>query len=235
MVKVSNVIIVYWGCIENEWMRSSSPVHIIKNVMSDDRIKDIDLNRCPSFQDHMKNIYGLKSLYDYTFTVDNNDVKSDDYNQVFFDAHVETRSIKNKCFSFKQKYIFITEEKSLNMSVGIAPFFEDNEILKRCSIIPGTLDIGKWFRMIDFAFFLKKDFDTFVIKEEDIFQYIQFHTDKKIVFKQFFINDNIDRQILSVDHARSNRNKKFRSLDNYYGMFKNKKNIIKEIKNNIID
>jgi hypothetical protein len=129
---------------------------------------------CPSLKDYMDNIFSIKSLYDYNFKLEKNtnQTLSNVYDQIFFDRHVIIRSQQERCFSFTQRFIFFTEDKSLTMSAGIFPFLENNNITKRCVVIPGIVDIGKWFRVLDFAFYLKNEYDTFQIEENEIFQYI---------------------------------------------------------------
>lgn len=229
-------ITIYWACNEKEWMRAKEPEPIYKNFAKIGKDKKTLIEFCPSIKNYMKNTFALKSLYDYNFEInDENNIKSNLYDQNFFDKHVIIRSSIDKLFSFNQEFVFFTEEKSLKMSAGITPFLENNNITKRCINIPGTLDIGKWFRLIDFAFYLKDDFNKFEINEEEIFQYIKFETDKKIIFKQFTVNEKINKYFYDIINAKSFRINKPRTLDGYYSMFNHKKQIIKEIKNNLID
>jgi hypothetical protein len=230
-------IIVYWACNEREWLRAKEPEPIYKNFAKNVKDKNTTIELCPSVKDYMKNIFSIKSLYEYNFEIsdDGKNATSGFYDQEFFDRHLIFRSKIDKLFSFSQNFVFFTEEKSLNMSAGILPFMEDNNITKRCVTIPGTLDIGKWFRLTDFAFYLKKDYNDFKIKEDEIFQYIKFDTKEKIIFKQFRVNEKINEYFLDIINAKSSRINKPRILKSYYSMFNHKKNIIKEIKNNLID
>jgi len=231
---VNDSIIIYWSCVEDEWMRAKEPVPMLKNTISKDSIQKINLNKCPSFHNYMDNIYGVQSLYDYSFYIENGNVLTSEYDQVFFNKHVVARSLEDKSFSFAQRYMFIAEE-SLEMSAGITPFFEENEVSKRCMLVPGSFDIGRWPRIVDFAFFLRKEYDRFVIKEGDIYQYIKFHTDKKIIFKQFYPSAYAEKHIKSIDKAKENRNSKFKELTSFYDMFRNHKNFIVDIKNSLIE
>ena len=120
------------------------------------------------------------------------------------------------------------------MSANIPPFLEDNEINKRCLCVPGTFDIGKWFRTTEFAFYFKENENEFKIKEGDKFMYIKFHTDKKINFKQFRSSEKIEQYSKDILNAKKYRIPKLRDLNEYYSMMKNKKNILEEIKNNLI-
>jgi hypothetical protein len=229
-------IIVYWASTEDEWMRAKEPEPIYKNFLKNLEDKTTSIELCPSIKDYMKNTFSLKSIYEYYFEIINNGdgVSSNLYDQKFFNKHVRVRSEKEKLFSFHQDLIFFTEEKSLKMSAGIFPFLEDNEITNRCVPIPGIFDIGKWFRLTEFAFYLKDDYSRFDIKEEDVFQYIKFHTEEKIIFKQFYANEKIMKYSEDVVKAKNYRISKTRQLQSYYSMLNNKKTIIKEIKNNLV-
>jgi hypothetical protein len=232
-------ITIYWTCLEEEWMRVKAPESVYKNFVKDSKNQKNNIIFCPATKDYMKNIFSIKSLYDYNFIInpeeDDNAAFSDLYNQKFFDDHVLVRSKKDKLFSFSQRISFFTEEKSLLMSAGISPFLEDNNITKRCIVIPGTFDIGKWFRQIEFAFYLKEYFNEFKIEENEIFQYIKFNTEEKIIFKQFKVNSKLQDFFNDIDGARKSRKSNLRLLSEYYSMMKNKKIIIKEIKNSLVD
>lgn len=227
-------ITVYWASLEDEWMRMKSPEPVYSSMIKHIGKDKTDLKSCPAVKDYLNNYFSLKSIYDYEFDIDenNNNVLSGMYDQNFFDKHVNVRSHDLKLMSFSQYTIFFTEEKSLEVSAGIFPFLENNNITSNCSIIPGTMDIGKWFRVLDYVFFLKGN--KFKINEDEIYTYIQFHTKEKIVLKQFRFNDLLFQYMGDTDKARKNRKDKFRDLSEYYFMFKNKKKIIREIKNNLI-
>jgi len=227
---------IYWGCYEKEWLRSKAPESVYKNFIKNIKDKNTQLEICPSIKNYFNNTFSMSSIYDYNFKIksENGEVFSNLYDQKFFDEHVLVRSSKDKLFSFSQKYVFFTEEKSLEMSASIFPYLENNNITKRCILIPGTLDIGKWFRIMDFAFYLKKEYDEFEILQNEIYQYVKFNTDKKIIFKQFIITEKIEKYLTDIIHAKEFRKIKTRSLNDYYSMLKHKKYIIKEIKNNLI-
>jgi hypothetical protein len=232
-------ITIYWACEDDSWLRAKPPESVYKAFCKDLKNKKNDLILCPATKDYMNNVFSLKSLFDYQFTLGPdeqvNEVFADRYDQDFFNSHVWVRSREDRLFSFFQKFVFFTEEKSLLMSGGILPFLENNNITDRCTIIPGTFDIGKWFRQLDFAFYLKENYNEFKIEEDDIFQYIKFHTKEKIIFKQFKMNAEIKECSIDSDGARRFRQVKLRNLEDYYSMMRNKKNLLRLIKNNLLD
>ena len=224
---------VYWCCIEKEWMRAEEPVPVLNDFSKDNKYTESGILRCPAMRDEMTNTFSLRSIYDYEFTVSENDVSSHLYDQDFFNKHVVIRSIKERIFSFSQEIIFFTDEPSLMMSANLHPYLENNEITKRCISLPGKFDIGKWFRTVEYGFMLNRDSDQFKINMGDVYQYITFHTDEKIVFKQFYKTDKIQQMLYDTRDIRSNR-KNFVLLDWFYKKFRFKNFVLKEIRENLI-
>lgn len=232
-------ITVYWACWEDTWMRASKPELVSKRFYSKG-IKDTELrsnmgiNFCPAFNRSLKNLYAVKSVYDYSFTIENNRCVSELYDQKFFDTHVLIRSLEKRLFSFNNKYLFFTDEKSLEMTALLHPTFEENAIAERCMPISGSFDIGKWFRPLEFPFILKKEFDKFVLNDQDVMYYVKFHTDKPIVLKQFFVSDRLVHFINGTLATTHSKLSKLGTLDDIYALFKPKNLILKEITQNLL-
>jgi hypothetical protein len=227
---------VYWACIDENWMlaREPEPVRdsLLKlNIITND--PDTHINKCPAFQDHIKNLYGLKSIYNYDLSFSDNQIRSNSYDQNFFDKMISIRSIDNKFLSYKMKYIFFTDGDSLRTTFYEFPFLEDNDFSKKCIPLTAEFDIGKWFRNTEYPFILKKEFNSLNIKEGDVYSYMRFHTDKKINFKQFRFSNLLHEYRL--DGFNLTNVKSFKKLKNYYSCFKNKELILKEIKNNLLE
>ena len=233
-------ITVYWSCLEDQWMRATQPEPVNKrfyknkNMTSKDKASPNALNYCPVFNDRINNLYAIKSIYEYSFRIENGLCISEMYDQNFFNNHINLRSVEDKFFSFLNKYIFFTDEKSLEIGAYEYPVFEENDITKKCMIIPGKYDIGKWFRPLEFPFILKNEFNDFSVKREDVLYYLKFYTDEKIIFKQFLPTDNINNFWKSTTDLTTYDNKRFGSIDNFYKMFKLKDKILKEIKDNLV-
>jgi hypothetical protein len=181
----------------------------------------------------MDNVFALKSMYSYEFSTSENKVHSEMYDQAFFNRHVVIKSLQKNLYSFTQGYTFFTDSPSLKVTVSEYPYLEDNEVTKRCILLPGQLDIGKWYRNLDTMFYLKKDYDSFKISEGDVYSYLRFHTDEKINFIQYRQNDLLNRYMLDSINAKSNKTTVYK-INEYYKMFKTKDLILKEIKNNIV-
>lgn len=230
---------VYWASSDINWLAQKTPDLVISkfynnNVKTNDE-NVIRSNRCPAIFDELQNTFNIYSIYDYEVTLANNSVYSNQYDQEFLKHYVEIRSFWHKLISYRQQLVFFTDEDSLEATVSLFPYMEDNNITKRCKIIPGKLDVGKWFRLIDFAFFLKEGHDTFKVDKDEVMYYIKFHTKEKINFKQFAFSDKLVNYSFACSNmVRYNVNSPLLKLENYYKMFKHKKLILREIKDNLL-
>jgi hypothetical protein len=228
---------VYWACIEPEWMLAQEPESVAsifyKKNLHDSKNGMAMLNHCPSFNKNLKNLFALRSIYDYDFIIDDEKITSNFYDEQFFNNHVNVRDINKRLFSFKQCFIFFTDSPSLEVTFYEHPYLEDNNITERCMIVAGQFNIGKWFRNTEFAFYLKKDYNSFKIERGEIFTYLRFHTDEKINFQQFRFNEKL-HGFVNDGFVLNSPIGALRNLENYYKSFKNKKLILNEIKDNLL-
>ena len=179
-------ITVYWASTEKEWLLAKEPELVStlfynkhKKLSSKNLLQK--LNKCPAFNDNLYNLYAVRSIYDYSFTINSEgNTVSNMRNQTFFDEHVTIRSLEERMFSFSQSFIFFTDEDSLLTTLYEFPVYEENNITQRCQPISGTFDIGKWFRNSEFPFFLKKEYNTFIIEREEIYMYIKWYAQKHV-------------------------------------------------------
>ena len=234
-------ITVYWACLDKEWHKAEKPEKVSDRFYKlgfghPGPIDHGSINYCPVFNSNLNNVFAIKSLFNYSIKIKDNNLYSDMYDKQFFDTHVVPRQIEKKFFSFSTEYIFFTDEDSLEMTAYEYPVFEQNEITKRCMMFQGTFDIGKWFRPTEFAIALKDEFDEFIVNEKDVLYYLRFHTKEKINFKQFKFNDHLHSIIkyhfkIGVPHYRSKSKK---SIQDFYNKFQEKPYILKEIEKNLI-
>jgi hypothetical protein len=195
---------------------------------------NLDMNVCPAFNSNMNNVFALRSMYSYEIYLDNNKLYSNDYDQAFFNRHAIPKSLDRRLFSFTQGYTFFTEEDSLEVVFSEYPYLEDNNITDRCLLLPGTMDIGKWYRNTDTMFYLKEKYPSFLIEEDEIYSYIRFDTKEKIKFVQYRQTELLNRYMFDSIKVKENKKRPY-PLNKYYSMFKSKSLILKEIKDNILE
>ena len=235
------MITIFWGANTNwslEGIRAEAPIPILQKLSQERVPKDSELgqqyNRCPAFTDELKNLYGVKSYLDYTLNFGKDDVTSSDYGQEFFDKHFVIKSFKGNLFEFHENLFFFTDEPSLEMSL-LPPYLEDNNVVNNTIMVPGRIDIGKYFRGLTYAFHMKQNCNKVIFNRNEITYYIKFHTKKKLQFKQFLWTPEIN-QMDFLMMAAKNGKLDLMNLDYYYNIFERfnfKKKILKGIKENL--
>ena len=193
---------------------------------------------CPAFRDYFNNVYGWKSIYTYSIKEDTKATgyKSDLYNQEFFNRHITIRSFEEKLISFYPYVSFVTDSPSLELSIE-HPYFEDNKFTSTCYVIPGILDIGKYYRHLDFAFHIKKDHKTFAVDEGEVLFYLRFHTKEKIKFKQYYMTDRLREYQNMITDIKQYSKSVSRPISFFYELYKKrnlKNKILKEIRENLV-
>jgi hypothetical protein len=226
---------VYWSCLEKEWMLSEKPTPVLHDFFKERKLDQKNtltkLGSCPFFNSDMKNTFSIKSIYNYNFFIEDGNVFSDAYDQDFFNEHVVIRSIDEQFFSFLQRFIFFTEEKSLEMEI-LPAFLEETDFSKNCIVLPAKIDIGKWFRNLELPFFIKKEFKSFSIKIGEPIYYIKFNTEEKINFIPFRYSEKM--KYFQKDSTNILHLKYLKTPKDYYGIFKTKNLIMKEIKESVL-
>ena len=230
---------IYWGantCHSLEGIRADAPISILQKLFHEripkNLVGEVDYNRCPALVDELINVYGVKSYYDYTLRFGKDGVSSPDYDQEFFDRHIITKS--SNLFFYRIIFAFFTEEPSLEMSL-LPAYMEDNSVVNNTIMLPGKIDIGKYFRGLEFAFHVKQNCNEIIFNRKEICYYIKFHTKKKLKFKQFLWTPELEEMGLLMMAAKRNKYD-FMNLDYYYNIFDRfnfKKKMLKNIKENL--
>jgi hypothetical protein len=187
-------IIVYYGLFDN-LMVDDIPLAMPDAIANDPSISALARSsgaavfRCPAIKDGMNNTFVYKSPYDYKLIITDKEIQSTDWDQAFFNAHINPRDVENRNLSIMfGSPAFYTAEDSLVLEQKI-PFWHGS-MLNDANYFLGAFDCAKHFRGLDFAVQFRKDTEL-NIKENDALYYIKFHTDSKVKLKRFFFTDEI--------------------------------------------
>ena len=215
--------------------RFFEPEPAIKH-MDTDAIKSISINKCPAFTDYFKNTYALTWCFDYELQINpDGSLRSDMYDQRFFDNTVLIRDGKYRSYTLQHFYLMTCEEP-LEMEV-VPVTGTHNGFIDNISLYSGMFDIGRWFRPVECTFTANPDADKLTIKTGEPYSFIKFQTDEPIKFQRFHPTDEI-REIEYVLNGMRffNGNKRY-SLNDFYNRLKvsgYKRRLMKLIKENLV-
>ena len=130
----------------------------------------------------------------------------ENFDKEFLQQKLLVRSMRGNLFSFNQHWAFLAEDPSLEMSLMPA-FMEDNSVANDTIMIPGSFDIGKYFRTLDYAFHVKDHAIGRPIQwsRSDVFCYVKFHTHEPIKLKRFFWTAELEQLDYTMMQQKSSR------------------------------
>lgn len=230
---------VYWTAITP--MDSFSAINFLDpepsiKFINDREMGNNDVKFCPAVKLQQKNCYSLKFPVDYDLHFEGDRFYSTMYDQEFFDKYIMMRDPVSRLITMRIYYLFIAEESLEIESTGA--YVADNEFVNKAIMVPGRFDIGKWYRPLDCAFFVKKGVNSMEMKRGEIYSTVKFLTDKPVKLKKFEATDKLVKLIEHNVNSRNYKCKMAETLSYYYGMLEQsrfKKAILKEVKNNLLD
>ena len=231
-----NEQIVYYGyCNDIErphgMFNGKEPTPALKEFLDD--ASEVGFLRCPAYKDSMANVFAVGSWFNLELVVEQNGLRSE-VPQKFIDSYIKTHSDKRKVYQVLQEVIFIAKGDSLEMTQEPSSM-SDNSFNKSCSVINGTFDIAKHFRLVSPSFFVRNGVKKIHIKEDDALYYVRFHTKKRIKLVPFFMSPKFEALTRNLSFKIDGNS--YKPLDYYYKLFK-KKNLkrllIEEIQKNLL-
>jgi hypothetical protein len=233
-------VTVYWAVHTNPKRQTyvnmlwDAPVPLITTLPQGFSGKDGNYRECSGISNIIKNTYTM--IHPLTATIS---FSGDPENSVFeSDLNVwnPRSSALKSCYSIDYDFgwLFFSDE-SLEIKVT-PPYLHNTSDSKTGFVASGSFDIGKWFRPVTLSYILWEGNDTLTITKGDPALYIEFLTDKKVVFKHFELTEDIHSLALqSIDATFYMR---FKPLSYRYKQFVNShrdKRVLKLIKDNLLE
>lgn len=137
--------------------------------------------KCPAFQDYIKNTFVIKAPLDLEISVNRKKGTIDvvgipqEYGKFIINRIDEFEPTNPYVISIFPVYLFYSND---NIHLESMPAtMELNDSISNTMLIPGTYNISKWIRPIDFSFEVKDDTQKIKFKRGDVLFYVKFRTD----------------------------------------------------------
>lgn len=161
--------------------------------------------KCPAFIDYYKNVYVIKSPFSMQINFNAKDkyLSVQPQNQEFYDAFLLNRAdvISEDdpfLFSLLIKYLFTADADCAIEELPVT--FHDSPLNSKLKLIPGTYNIGKWFRPLEAAYEVMAKAESISIKRGDPLFYVRFipKDNKKVTLKHVKFSSE---QLKAVQHC----------------------------------
>lgn len=208
-----------------------------KNVNKGNRLDNF--YKCPAFVDQVKNtlvLYNTSDI-DVSITRENNiknnlgdNLKNHSVNLFNIKAPSE---LDAHTVSYSCNWIFFADKP---VTITTTPtYMHDSGLSKYGYYVPGTFDISKWFRPLEFAFQLWPGVFDFKSNESDPLLYVKFNTEEKINLQKFYMTQEI--YDISNSCISFKKFSKVKALNRLYELFKSsgqQQRLLSKIRENLI-
>ena len=190
-------------------MLLGQPEHVLKTLPQPERLdkgRGTTYHSCKAAQDLFRNTFLFRYPFTETITIEGRgDVREGQPGEQKFIGNDPNRWTKRPpsmvgahTIDSVFGWVFFSEE---SMKVQeFPPYMHKTEVTKTAYITSGSFDISKWFRPVNLTFQLWPGENSISLVEGEPVVYLNFVTDKKVVFKQFDITEDIKR--LSLEALR---------------------------------
>lgn len=237
-------LVIYWSPVifenQDRSIKYTAPVNLYNDILpnKDDRSTIHSFFSCPAISERMKNTFVIKnSLYtkvDYNFSKFRSTVNGVSGHTA---RKIKPPSLINGAyFGIELMWMFFSEE-SVTALINTPMMHPPTSFSKSAMLPPGKMDIGQWFRPIALELQLWQHSGTLEINDGDPLFYLELLTDRPVQFKEFRMNEKLNKIMKSCSSSSNLRGYKLSLKDRYDHFTKTKTNkmVLKEIKNNLVD
>jgi hypothetical protein len=134
---------------------------------------------------------------------------------------------------YNMSWFFFAEE-DLTMRYS-APYFPAHSPIEGAMLASGSFNIGKWFRPVNLEYYVPVEETMFSFKEDQPMAFVQFETERPIIFKRFILNQKIAK--LTTEIVGSDKFGFLNNLKDRYKLFAKssmREVLMSEIKSNVV-
>ena len=176
--------------------------------------------KCPAFLNTVKNMYALPAPWDIDFAIlpngqiqDQSQRKTADLSYLY---HIKNPSVTDAgTVNVFANWIFFAEE-SLTIQTS-PPYLHNSSVADTGFYVPGSYDIGQWFRPVEAAFQLWPNKRSLKCELGEPMIYVNFLTKEPIEFKRFYMTKEIHE--LSMACVKFKTYQTIKNLDRLYSIF----------------
>lgn len=183
------------------------PEHFLKTIVKE-RNKSEYL-RCPAFIEYSKNVFIIRAPFDMEIEIDREkQFMKTNFSQSIYDTYCQNRGHEVNSpndpylITLPPNYIFYSDEPV--MIESIPAYLHKNQSLDNLRLIPGTYDISKWFRSVDFTVEVLNDKKMIEIKRDDPLFYVRFVTadNSKVQLERFLVDERMNKVMYACSQVK---------------------------------
>ncbi len=239
----NNELTVYWASAvpptHGNWtMLYSEPKNLYKMLM-DQRNPEREINNyllCPAasgdFKKTFVTLFPHDASYKYNFENGNQEIFPTSKEYINFNIKRNPTVLQGPTVEFSMAYSFFCEEDLIARFTP--PMFHQPKHTRYATVVPGSFNIGSWFRPYPLEMQLWNNSGEIFFEENEPLFYVNFETERPIKLKRFVFTEEIHAlqthciKYYSQEYSLTKRYNTFKKSDMH-------KLVLHEIKKNLID
>jgi hypothetical protein len=150
---------------------------------------NVGLLRCPAFKDLIKNVFYFSATLPIDCKIQKKEIVSTEKNFINVSLGREPSFLNRTHINASMSWVFFSEEP-LTIEV-VPPFILESPHLAYGTFVPGTYNIGSWFRPVNAEFILNTGIEHFKLNSGEPIFFLRAKTERPVVFKRFSITQEI--------------------------------------------
>jgi hypothetical protein len=237
---------VYWAPwgppqkYSESFLGYTDPVNVFTDTMrfTNKENKLDNFFSCPAFVNSVKNTFLFKSPANCDVEFKEEFIINRASPNIIYDRDVlvfkNPSMLDSYTIRFAANWIFFSDD-DLDIE-SRHPYLHQTQVSKYGYYVPGTMNIGAWFRPLEYAFQCWPGVNEFKVDQEDPLMYLKVNTNDPVIFKKFYLTPELfDLSMSCVRLKNYWRERNLKRLYNIFNASKIRNKILNEIKKNIMD
>lgn len=149
--------------------------------------READYTKCPAVSDYFNNIFVIRCPYDVTVAYDydtdrytTDRLGQDWYNQTFYPRFpvIKNNQLVGACVTMRINYLFVADQDVEIESMDVPVL--STTLTRNIKLIPGTMNIHRWVRPVDFTFEIQDLNQPLELKRGDPLFAVRFKTSERV-------------------------------------------------------
>lgn len=222
-----------------DYMLVKEPDSLYKDLLKDKNFANNYNNYmdCPGFLKSIQNTFIIRNSFttDLKINLQTGDFFNIDGQQNQVTEHFTAKPICRKLplFNIYHNILFFCEE---DLEITTIPaYMHNSELQSKCTYIPGSFNISRWFRPVEGAFEMKHAFTELTLKDNDPMYYVKFNTTESVKFVRFYLSLELWQMSQGcVNYKKYHSMKPLKYLYKVFSTTFMRKLVSKNIKQNLI-
>lgn len=156
---------------------------------------------CPAFKNLAKNTFLIKNPIHTHYVLEDAVARLKSRNHILIDKPHPPSLKNNQLIAYGLQFVFFSEHDITAKLTS--PFFNESPHMRNCSLVPGQVNIQKWFRSINLEYNFWEGKNEMEFKKDEVLAYVSFDCVDDIELQRFSMNEKLHKLLATCGASTS--------------------------------